>query len=125
MFGLGWISSAIGAVEGITKELIDTPLEKAQAQVLKLKMLDPNGKMRRDLAKFASCAYGFYLLVVSTLVLSLIFVDTQINITSIMFAISEMTDLFLPITGAWTAIVSASFGVNVSNNIKDMKMDKK
>lgn len=121
---IGWIASAIGLAGDIGKEIIDTPLEKAQAQVLKLKELDPNGRMRRDLARFASKAYGFYLLVVSTLVLSLMFIDNPVQIESIRFAISEMTALFLPITGAWTAIVSASFGVNVSNNIKDMKLGK-
>ncbi len=33
-----------GSIENITKELIDTPLELAQAQALKLKAIDPNGK---------------------------------------------------------------------------------
>ena len=122
MFGLGWIGSIVKGATDISKELIDTPLEKAQAQILKVQSLDPNGKMRRDLAKFSCFAYGFYLIVVSILVLSLMF-DMQ-NVEAIKFAISEMTDLFLPITGAWTAIVSASFGVNVSNNIKDIKMNK-
>lgn len=122
---LGWIAGLITGATEIGKEIIDTPLEKAQAQVLKLKQLDPNGKMRRDLARFASLAYGFYLLVVSTLVLSLVFIDTQVNIEAVKYAIGQMANLFLPITGAWTAIVSASFGVNVSNNIKDIKLGAK
>ena len=125
---MSWFSKLLGGglfdtIGDITSELIDTPLEKAQAQVLKVKALDPNGKMRRDLARFASKAYGFYLLVVSILVLSLMF-DIP-NPDDVKFAISEMTGLFLPITGAWTAIVSASFGVNVSNNIKDIKLGTK
>jgi len=33
-------------------------------------------------------------------------------------AATKMTDLFLPITTSWAAIVSASFGVNVTNSIK-------
>jgi len=122
MLGLGWIGSLISGATEISKELIDTPLEKAQAQILKIQSLDPNGKMRRDLAKFASRAFGFYLLVVSMLVLSLIFKVE--NVEAIKFAISEMADLFIPITAAWTAIVSASFGVNITNNIKDIKMSK-
>ena len=122
MLGLGWIGSLISGATEISKELIDTPLEKAQAQILKIQSLDTNGKMRRDLAKFASRAFGFYLLVVSMLVLSLIFKVE--NVEAIKFAISEMADLFIPITAAWTAIVSASFGVNITNNIKDIKMSK-
>ena len=33
-------------------------------------------------------------------------------------AANMMQDLFVPITGAWTAIVGASFGVNGINSVK-------
>jgi hypothetical protein len=36
-------------------------------------------------------------------------------------AATMMTDLFLPITTSWAAIVSASFGVNATNTIKGNK----
>ena len=109
----------------IAKELIDTPLEKAQAQTLKLKTLDPNGQMRRELSVFASRAYGFYL--VTTVVLIFMSVwgvggETctapgvcQANAD---IAAGRMTELFLPITGSWGAIVAASFGVNGVNSYK-------
>ena len=40
-------------------------------------------------------------------------------------AVEYMTDLFLPITTSWSAIVMASFGVNASNNWKDVKLGNK
>ena len=122
------IFGAGGAVGTIAKELIDTPLEKAQAQVLKIKAMDPNGQMRRQLSEFASRAYGFYL--VTTVVLIFMSVwgvggetcVTEGAITSCQanadIAAGRMTDLFLPITGSWAAIVSASFGVNGVNAYK-------
>ena len=36
----GFLKGIVSPITDIAKELIDTPLEKAQAQVLKLQMLD-------------------------------------------------------------------------------------
>ena len=114
----------LGKVVGeISKEWIDTPLEKAQAFNLKLKTLDPNGIMRRELARFASIAYAYYLFVTSILVLMMAFGIGDAEGAE--KAVEAMTDLFLPITASWTTIVSASFGVNVSNNWKDAKLQNK
>lgn len=119
---LNWLG--LGKVVGdVAKEWIDTPEEKAKAFNLKLKTLDPNGKMRRDLARFASIAYAYYLFVTSILALSMAFGLGDVEGAE--KATKAMTELFLPITGAWTTIVSASFGVNASNNWKDVKLNKK
>ena len=114
----GWLG--LGKIVGeVAKEWIDTPEEKAQAFNLKLKTLDPNGIMRRELARFASIAYAYYLTITSILALMMAFGVGDGDGAKI--AMEAMTDLFLPITGSWTAIVTASFGVNVSNNWKDAK----
>jgi hypothetical protein len=119
------------AITGVANELIDTPLEKAQAQAIKVKAMDPNGNMRRGLSVFACRAYGFYL--VTTVILIFMSVwniggDTCTGITetgvdacraNADIAAERMTALFLPITGSWAAIVSASFGVNATNSIKE------
>ena len=116
------------AITGIANELIDTPLEKAQAQVLKIKAMDPNGAMRRGLSVFACRAYGFYL--VTTVVLIFMSVwgvggETCTTTGEIIacqanadLAAARMTDLFTPITASWAGIVSASFGVNGMNSYK-------
>ena len=110
LFGGGIVKS----VENIALEAIDTDKETAEAKALFVKTLDPNGKMRRDLSKFACQAYGFYL------------ANTVVFIYMQSFGIGDplgageatamMTDLFLPITGSWATIVTASFGVNGVNS---------
>ena len=114
MFGL--FKAFVDPIASVAKEWIETNKEKAEAQVVILKALDPNGKMRRDLSRFASKAYGFYL------------INTVIFIYMVAFNIGDpegakmasamMQDLFLPITTAWGGIVSASFGVNGVNSYK-------
>lgn len=114
-------SGVMGSVERIASEWIETSQEKAEAATLMLKTLDPNGIMRRELSRFACVAYGYYLVVTSILVFVMAFgpapavVDGASLATQAEIAAGMMTDLFLPITGAWTAIVSASFGVNAMN----------
>lgn len=104
----------VGSLERIASEFIKTDMESAEAKSLMIKTLDPNGKMRRDLSRFASWAYGFYLVVMSILVLTHAFGLTDPKQGE--QAIEAMVALFLPITGAWTMIVSASFGVNYTNS---------
>lgn len=114
----------LGKVAGdIAKEWIDTPEEKARAFNLKLKTLDPNGIMRRELARFASIAYAFYLINMTVLAYLVSFKIGDAEGARLAF--EQMKDLFLPITGSWVTIVSASFGVNASNNWKDVKLGNK
>ena len=117
----GFLSSLIGggivgSVERIASEAIETDKESAEAKALFIKTLDPNGKMRRDLSRFASVAYGFYL--VATTVLIFMYSFEIGNPAQSKDAIDAMTELFTVITGSWAAIVSASFGVNGVNSFK-------
>jgi hypothetical protein len=106
----------VKAVEKIGSEWIETNQEKAEAQALMVKTLDPNGLMRRELSRFASIMYGFYLVVLSILTIMVSFGvgDAQGAVD----AASMFKDLFTPITTAWGGIVAASFGVNGINSFK-------
>lgn len=106
----------VDSLEKVATEWIETSKEKAEAQAVMIKAVDPNGKMRRDLSRFACRAYGFYLVVIT--VLSGMVAFGIGNSAGAESAAGLMFDLFLPITGAWTAIVSASFGVNGVNSFK-------
>jgi len=106
----------VGSIERIASEAIETDKESAEAKALFVKTLDPNGKMRRDLSRFASTAYGFYL--VSTTVLIFMYNFGIGEPASSKGAIDAMTSLFTPITASWGAIVTASFGVNGINSHK-------
>ena len=128
------IFSAIGAMFGggglttIATEFIETNKETAEAKALFVKTLDPNGNMRRQLSTFACAAYGFYLFTTVILIFMSVWgvggetCTTTGAITSCLtnadVAAGRMTELFLPITGSWAAIVSASFGVNGVNSYK-------
>lgn len=109
----------VKSLENVASEWIETDLEKAEAQTLMLKTLDPNGKMRRDLSRFSCQAYAFYL--VAMVLLSFMVAFGVGDADGAGTAATLMQDLFLPITGAWTAIVSASFGVNGVNSFKGAK----
>lgn len=130
---MSWFKSLFGggiikSVENIASEWIETDLETAQAKSLMIKTLDPNGKMRRDLSKFACKAYGFYLITTVILIFMSVWgvggetCNTIKEITTCLLnadvAAGRMTELFLPITTSWGAIVSASFGVNGVNSYK-------
>lgn len=104
------------SIEKIALELIDTDKESAEAKTMLVKTLDPNGRMRRDLSRFASKAYGFYLVCTTILLFMVAFQIGDVEGAKI--AATMMTELFLPITTSWAAIVSASFGVNMTNSIK-------
>ena len=103
----------VKSVENLASEWIETDLESAEAKALMIKTLDPNGKMRRDLSRFACRAYGFYL--VSMVILSMMVAFGFGDIEGATQATNMMKDLFLPITTAWAGIVGASFGVNGMN----------
>lgn len=107
----------VNSIERIATEYIQTDKESAEAKSLLVKVLDPNGKMRRDLSKFASRAYGFYL--VSTTILVFIHAYGVGDAGASKEAMGAMTSLFTPITASWAGIVSASFGVNLTNSVKN------
>lgn len=104
---------AMSSIERIASEAIETDMESAEAKTLIVKALDPNGKMRRDLSKFASKAYGFYLISTTILIFMHSFGVGDVNASK--EAMIAMSDLFTPITASWAAIVTASFGVNGVN----------
>ena len=106
----------VSSIENIASEWIETDMETAQAKALMVKTLDPNGKMRRDLSRFACVAYAFYL--VAMVGLSFMVAFGIGDIDGAIEAAKMMMDLFMPITGAWTGIVAASFGVNGVNSMK-------
>lgn len=109
----------VNSVEKIALEFIETDKESAEAKSLLIKTLDPNGKMRRDLSRFASKAYGFYLINTTILLYMVAFnVGGLESAKSAELAADMMTELFTPITASWAAIVSASFGVNGVNSAK-------
>ena len=106
----------VGSIEKIALEAIETDKESAEAKSLLVKVLDPNGKMRRELSRFASIAYGFYLICTTILIFIVAFKIGDVEGGKM--AATMMTDLFLPITASWSAIVGASFGVNTINSYK-------
>lgn len=107
----------VGSVERIAAEFIETDIESAEAKALMVKTLDPNGLMRRDLSRFACRAYGFYLVATTILIAAHAYgIGPSENSKE---AIDAMTGLFLPITTSWGTIVTASFGVNAANSIKN------
>ena len=104
---------AIKSIENIASEWIETDMESAEAKVLMVKTLDPNGKMRRDLSTRVTDLYTLYILVtVSLLILESFGIGDQLGIA---IATGKVTDLFAPITTLFGVIVSASFGVNYVN----------
>ncbi len=111
--------SIVSSVERVALEVIETDKESAEAKALWIKTLDPNGKMRRELSQFASRAYGFYLASTTLLIFCHSFDLGNADMSA--KAIEAMTGLFLPITGSWATIVTASFGVNGVNTIKGAK----
>lgn len=115
---MGWVSSLFGggivkSIENIATEFIETDMESAEAKALMVKTLDPNGLMRRDISQKVSTAYMVYLGITMLLVICQSFEIG--NADQITVAISSLTNLFVPITTMFTAIVGASFGVNGLN----------
>ncbi len=118
---MGWVSKLfsggiVGSIERVALEAIETDIETAEAKSMLVKVLDPNGKMRRDVSRFANKAYGSYLAVSLVLILAHAFGLT--DPAQSREAIDAIKELFLPITTAWGAIVGASFGVNAANTVK-------
>ena len=103
----------IKSIENIASEWIETDLESAEAKVLMVKTLDPNGKMRRDLSNRVTALYTLY--IVTALMLLICESFGLGDIKQIAVATTKVTELFFPITTLFGVIVSASFGVNYAN----------
>ena len=111
----------VGSLERVALEAIQTDTEKAEAKSLYAKVLDPNGKMRRDTMKFVCMVYGFYL--VNAVVL--IYIGVFGESADAGKALEAITNTFTPVTGVFGLLASASFGVNASNNWKEANINGK
>jgi len=100
-------------IENIATEWIETDMDSAEAKVLMVKTLDPNGLMRRDLSNKVSELYTLYIVVALLLLICEAFGFG--DATAISTATTKVTNLFVPITTLFGVIVSASFGVNYAN----------
>ena len=111
----------VKSIENIASEWIETDIESAEAKTLMIKTLDPNGKMRRDIANTVCRLYVVYIVVSLVLILcqsfdlSTIIIIEGIEHRSVDLAVESVTDLFVPITTLFTVITSACFGVNAVN----------
>ena len=115
---MSWVSKLLGggivkSVENLASEWIQTDMESAEAKVLMVKTLDPNGLMRRDLSRRVTDLYTLYILVTLVLLICECF---GLSTTSMDAATVKVTNLFVPITTLFGVIVSASFGVNYKNS---------
>tara|TARA_R110002167_G_scaffold19341_3_gene71526 strand:+ start:941 stop:1315 length:375 start_codon:yes stop_codon:yes gene_type:complete len=106
-------SGAVKSIENIASEWITTDMESAEAKVLMVKALDPNGLMRRDLSNRVATLYSIYL-ITALILLTFEFFGFG-NSLAIEEVTTKLTDLFLPISTLFGLIVSASFGVNYAN----------
>ena len=118
---MGWLANLfsgglVKSVENIASEWITTDMESAEAKVLMVKTLDPNGAMRRQLSQRVTNLYTLYIMV--TLILLICESFGIGDPVAIAVATSKSGELFMPITTLFGVIVSASFGVNVANTAK-------
>lgn len=110
---------AVKSIENIALEWIGTDIEKAESKALLLKAMDPNGKMRRDISRAVIQLYALYIITMFTLIILEFFGIGGANGVELDTSTGKLKDLFVPITAMMTAIVGGSFGVNVTNAIKD------
>lgn len=115
---MSWFTSlfsggVVKSIENIASEWIETDMESAEAKVLMIKTLDPSGTMRRNLSSRVTSLYTLYIVI--TLLLLIVESFGLGDVKQIAVATEKITDLFLPITGMFSMIISASFGVNYAN----------
>jgi len=115
---MSWLTSLfsggiVKSIENIASEWIETDMESAEAKVLMIKTLDPNGKMRRDLSNRVTALYTLY--IVAALVLLICESFGLGDAEQIAMATTKVTGLFIPITSMFSMIIGASFGVNYAN----------
>lgn len=101
------------SIENIASEWIETDMENAEAKTLMIKTLDPNGIMRRELSRKVAQLYTLYIVTALALLVCEFFGYGEPQ--AVATATTKVTDLFLPITGLFGTIVTASFGVNYAN----------
>ena len=121
---MSWLGSLLGggivqSVEKIALELIETDQESAEAKTVLIKALDPNGKMRRDIMRFITRVYGFYLFNAVVLIYAATFEVG--NTEAVKQSLEAITTVFIPITGLFGALATAAFGVNAVNSAKEGK----
>ena len=118
-------NGAASAIEKVATEWIQTDKEKAEAASLMVKTLDPNGLMRRQISMMVSKLYALYILITLLLLLCQAFgmsptiYQAGTEHFAVDIALDNITQLFVPITTAFGAIVSASFGVQGVNAAKN------
>ena len=106
-------SGVVKSIENIASEWIETDLESAEAKVLMIKTLDPNGGMRRELSRRVTSLYTLYIVITLLLLIAESFGFGDVK--QIAAATDKVTNLFMPITAMFSMIISASFGVNYVN----------
>ncbi|MDP2610038.1 MULTISPECIES: hypothetical protein [unclassified Oceanobacter] len=118
-----WFGAA-KSIEAVATEWIETDTEKAEARAVMVKALDPNGKMRRDIARTVSRLFQLYVVLMVVLVIAqaldvstTVMVD-GVEVRSVDIAVESLADLFMPIVGLFGTITTASFGVNAVNSFK-------
>jgi len=113
MFGKIFGGDIVKTIGDVAMEWIDTDKESAEAKTLMVKALDPNGKMRKQISEDIISMYKVYLFTSLLLLTAQFFGFGDIKMIS--DVTSKLVELFLPITGMVSLIVSASFGVNAMN----------
>lgn len=121
----GWLTGGVAkSIENIASEWIETDKEKAEAQSVMVKALDPNGKMRRDISRTVMRLYALYIGIALILTLCqafdlgpLVMQATQ-QVRAVDAALASIKELFVPISTLAGLIVSASFGVNFTNSVR-------
>jgi hypothetical protein len=112
------IFSSGNAIEKIASEWIETDMEKAEANAVMVKTLDPNGMMRRELSRRVATLYAIYLLT-ALFLLAVEFISVMLgldmNFEQLASTTEKVKSLFLPISTLFGIIVTASFGVNYAN----------
>ena len=107
-----------GIVQSLEKVAMEALTGKggAEADALLIKTLDPNGVMRRDIMRFICRVYGFYLV----MAVALIFLSAfgLGDVEGVEVAFTSITQVFVPITGLFGALATATFGVNGVNSWK-------
>lgn len=112
------IFSSGNAIEKIASEWIETDMEKAEANAVMVKTLDPNGMMRRELSRRVATLYAIYLLTALFLLaveFIAVMLGLDINFEQLASTTEKVKSLFLPISTLFGVIVTASFGVNYAN----------
>ena len=115
---MSWLGNLLSggivkSVENLASEWIETNTEKAEAQAILIKTMDPNGKMRRDISTTVSRLYTVYIGLVTILILAQAFGLGESD--NLKLAVENLIVLFIPITSLFGIIVGASFGVNGVN----------